>query len=198
MLVFWNAGLVILANPKTGSEALQEALWPHADSGTRFPPFYRHMNRAWFEKSWAKILTPEDRARFQTFAVVREPVDWLSSWYRYRQRQDIAGRPASTREVSFAEFVESWLSDAPAPFASVGRQSRFCADKDGTTAVDHIYAYEAPHTMRAFLESRLGQRIEMARRNVSPAADTILPEPLRRRLESEAAAEFELHAAATR
>ncbi len=198
MLVFWNAGLVILANPKTGSEALQDALWPHADSGTRFPPFYRHMNRAWFEKSWTKILTPEDKGRFQTFAVVREPVDWLSSWYRYRQRDDIAGQPASTRGVSFADFVESWLSDTPLPCARVGRQSRFCADKDGAIAVDHIYAYEAPRAIRSFLEDRLGQRVEMARRNVSPDMETDLPDAVRRRLQTEAAAEFELHAIATR
>ncbi|MEM9248651.1 MAG: gamma-glutamyl kinase, partial [Pseudomonadota bacterium] len=186
MLVFWKAGLVVLATPKTGSEALQEALWPHADMGIRFPPYYRHMTRAWFDKGWARILTREDRSRLQTFAIVREPISWLASWYRYRLRDDIDGQATSTKGIGFATFVESWLSDAPEPFAQVGRQSRFCAGADGVPAVDHLFAYEAPTAIRIFLETRLDIPVRTTLRNVSPNAPIALSDALEARLRVEA------------
>ena len=198
MMIFWRAGLVILAMPKTGSEALQAALWPHADIGIRVPPTLRHMNRAMFDSRFAPTLPPEDRARLRTVAVVREPVDWLGSWYRYRTREDVAGTPVSTRGLSFAAFVEAWLEDAPPEFARIGRQSRFCAGPDGAPAIDHLFAYEAPGRFHRFLQDRLGVTVSPPRLNVSPPADTALPEALHARLRDEAGAEFALHASALR
>jgi len=198
MMIFWRAGLVLLAVPKTGSEALQQVLWPHADIGIRFPPTLRHMNRAAFEGRVAPAVSHEDRAPLRTVAVVRDPIDWLASWYRYRTREDVAGTSVSTRGIPFAAFVEAWLEDAPPDFARVGRQSRFCAGPDGGPAIDHLFAYEAPGTLHRFLESRLGVPVAPPRVNVSPHADTALPEALRARLRDAAPAEFALHAAAMR
>ncbi len=198
MMIFWKARLVILAIPKTGSEALEAALAPHADMAIRFPPFYRHMNVAWYEKSLKKLFRPEDKARLELLAVVREPVDWLGSWYRYRTRPDLADSPRSTRGRSFAEFVTGWLDEAPPPFARVGRQSRFCAARDGGCGIDHLFAYEAPEALHAFVEDRTGLRVATERINVSPPGDVTLPPTLGDRLRREAAAEFELHARARR
>jgi hypothetical protein len=198
MMVFWKARLVILAVPKTGSEALEAALAARADMAIRFPPFYRHMNVAWYEKSLKKLFLPEDKARLETLAVVREPVDWLGSWYRYRARADLDGTERSTRALGFADFVEGWLAEPPPPFANVGRQSRFCARADGSLGIDHLFAYEAPETLHAFLEARTGLAVRTERVNVSPLRDTTLPEALRDRLRRQATAEFELHARARR
>ena len=196
MMVFWKARLVILAVPKTGSEALEAALAPHADMAIRFPPFYRHMPLAWYESGFRTLLRPEDAAGLETLAVVREPVDWLGSWYRYRRRADLDGSPRSTRGLGFDAFVDAWLRPQPPPFADVGRQSRFCAGRAGSAGVDHLFAYEAPGPLHAFLEARTGLAVAPERRNVSPEADTALPAPLAARLRHEAAAEFALHARA--
>ena len=40
-------------------------------------------------------------------ALMREPVDWLGSWYRYRQRDGMARPQNSTREISFDAFVRA-------------------------------------------------------------------------------------------
>ncbi|MEM1431208.1 MAG: gamma-glutamyl kinase [Pseudomonadota bacterium] len=198
MMIFWRTGLAILAVPKTGSETLQDALWPHADIGIRSPPTLRHMNRSTFGRHWAAGLPETAQGQLETLAVVREPVDWLASWYRYRTRGDVAGTSVSTRGVSFAQFVEAWLRDRPPDYARVGRQSRFCAGPDGRPAVDHVFAYERPATLHSFLKARLGIAVAPARRNVSPRADTPLPDALRQRLYNEAGAEFALHARARR
>jgi aldehyde:ferredoxin oxidoreductase len=41
----------------------------------------------------------------ETFAVMREPVDRLVSWYRYQQREPVPGAPESTTDLDFADFV---------------------------------------------------------------------------------------------
>jgi hypothetical protein len=100
--------------------------------------------------------------------------------------------------VGFADFVEGWLAESPPPFANVGRQSRFCARGDGSLGIDHLFTYEAPGALHAFLEARTGMAVRTERVNVSPPRDTGLPEALRDRLRREAAAEFDLHALARR
>lgn len=198
MMVFWRARLVILANPKTGSQALEAALAPHADMVVRHPPFYRHMTLARYRQSVRNLFLPEDRERFETLAVVREPVDWLGSWYRYRLRDDLIGQPASTRGMDFDAFVAGWLADPqPAP-AALGRQARFCALKSGRTGIDHLFAYEAPDALVSFLESRLGLPVAPPRINVSPPAETPLSAEISARLHDEAADDFALHAGARR
>lgn len=197
MMVFWQARLVILANPKTGSQALEAALGPAADFVIRHPPFYRHMPLTWYRQALRNLFLPEHKDRFETLAVVREPVSWLGSWYRYRLRDDIAGQPGSTRGHSFDAFVEGWLAEPQPAYAALGRQARFCALKSGKMGIDHLFAYEAPEALTGFLEDRLCRPIELPRVNVSPQADTPLSAPLRQRLATEAAEEFELHARAS-
>jgi hypothetical protein len=68
----------------------------------------------------------------ELMAIMREPVDWLSSWYRYRSRPALAGQQQSTSDMDFDTFVEAWLSEAPPVFAQIGRQSRFLSEEDGT------------------------------------------------------------------
>ena len=196
MMVFWKARLVVLAVPKTGSEALEAALAPHADMAIRFPPFYRHMTLAWYERSVKQIFLPEHKERLETLAVIREPIDWLGSWYRYRARADIAGTERSTRGKSFDDFCAGWLAAKPPPFANVGRQSRFCSRDDGTLGIDHLFAYEAPDALHRFLKDRIGVAVAPDRINVSPPGDTALHPALAARIRSDASAEFDLHARA--
>ncbi|MGB1730647.1 MAG: hypothetical protein ACPHFQ_00980 [Paracoccaceae bacterium] len=28
---------------------------------------------------------------FETFGIIRQPLDWMDSWYRYRQRDQLKG-----------------------------------------------------------------------------------------------------------
>jgi hypothetical protein len=192
MLLFWKAKLVLLAVPKTGTTALEEALLPHADAAILNPPDKKHVTA----RRWRAQLAPyfENRGgrRLQTMAVIREPVDWLASWHRYRARPEIAGSPASTAGVDFDAFVTGWLSDPEPEYARVGRQSRFVSDADGRVIVDHLFRYETLDAATAFLEARLGIRLDLPRRNVSPPASQTLSPALHARLLREAAADFAL------
>lgn len=192
MLLFWKAKLVLLAVPKTGTTALEEALLPHADAAILNPPDKKHVTARRWRAQLAPFFENRGGRRLQTMAVIREPVDWLKSWYRYRARPEIAGSPASTAGIDFDAFVSAWLSDPEPEFARVGRQSRFVSDASGRVIVDHLFRYDALPDAVTFLEGRLNCRLTLAQRNVSAAADLTLSPAIAARLRQEAAADFAL------
>ena len=125
MLIFSRYNLVLLAVPKTGSTALEVALGQEADGRFGNPPEMKHLplyryNR--FVRPLLQLTTGQDP---ETFALIREPISWLRSWYRYRARNSMALLPTSTCHISFDQFVREAMSDDPPPFAQVGCQTRF-------------------------------------------------------------------------
>ncbi|MEJ6388841.1 gamma-glutamyl kinase [Gymnodinialimonas ulvae] len=192
MLVFWKARLVLLAVPKTGTTALEQALLPHADAAILNPPRQKHCTLRRYEAQLQGFFEQRGQHPMEVMAVIREPVGWLSSWYRYRSRDAIAGRPNSTRGIGFDAFVEAWLQDDPPPFAKVGRQSRFVSGDDGRVGVDHLFSHAKLDEAVGFLEERVGVRLEPGRSNVSPAMTTELSPPIVARLHAEAPEEFAL------
>ena len=193
MLVFWKARLVLLAVPKTGTTALEQALLPYADAAILNPPQQKHCTVKRYRNQLQKFFEQRGQRKLEVMAVVREPVDWLSSWYRYRARDAIAGSANSTRDIDFEAFVAAWL-DESAPFAKVGRQSRFVANEDGSLGVDHLFSHSKLDQAVAFLEGRVKARLDLGRTNVSPAQATELSDDMCARLHTEAPEEFALWA----
>ncbi len=192
MMVFWKARLVLLAVPKTGTTALETAFLPWADASFLNPPRLKHMTVRRYRRQLARILEA-DGEPLELMAVMREPVDWLSSWHRYRARDAIAGQPQSTASVDFSAFVEAWLQEDPPEFARVGRQSRFLSDDSGALGVDHLFRHDRIDEAVAFLSDRLGAAPEVARRNVSPGRPVAgLPDATLQLMHDKAPEEFAL------
>lgn len=192
MLLFWKAKLVVLAVPKTGTTALEEALLPFSDAAILNPPEKKHVTARRYRAQLAPFFENRGGRPLETMAVIREPIDWLMSWHRYRARPEIAGSASSTDGVEFDQFVEGWLSDPEPEFARVGRQSRFVSDASGRVIVDHLFRYEDLEQAVQFLEQRLGKPLRLPRRNVSPPGQITLSAALETRLRHEAAADFAL------
>lgn len=167
MLIFWEERLVILATPKTGSSALSAALAPFASIEVRDPPGLRHTGAEGFHRHIAPFLASRGGTGFETFAIMREPIDWLGSWYRYRARPEVDGLPVSTARLSFDAFLRAWCETPRPEVARVGDQASFLAPKGGPR-VDRIYRYEDLAAAIAFLEARLERPIALPRSNVSP------------------------------
>ena len=193
MLVFWEQRLAILATPKTGSTAIEAALESLAAVSIQRPPVLKHTNVGRFHRYVGPYLEAAAGGPFTVVALMREPRDWLGSWYRYRQRDDIPDMRKSTSSISFDTFVQAWCSTPQPEFAAVGSQSRFLRPKSGQKP-DRIFRYEAIDQFITFLEDRLDFQIILPRLNVSPAASlTLLPET-ERLLATAGAEEFELYA----
>ncbi len=190
MLVFWKERLVLLAVPKTGTTAIEGALAPRASLVLRDPPQVKHAPLYRYRRFVEPLLATAGGPPPETAAVLREPVSWLSSWFRYRTRDDLAGRPTSTRGLSFDAFVEEYCEERPAAFAAVGLQSRFALNEDGSRGATHLFRYEEPGRLLAFLEERLGLRPELGRLNVSPAMDLSLSPAVEARLRAARPREF--------
>lgn len=198
MLVFWKEKLVLFAVPKTGTTALEGALAPRASMVIRDPaiakhtPVYRFRR---FLRPYFEALEPG--VTFETVAVIREPESWLGSWWRYRSRPDLDGHRNSTRDVSFEDFVEGYLSDEVPPFAQVGSQAKFLTRgvQEGP-GVDRLYRYEALPRLYADLEDRLGVRLDPPRLNVSPEREAVLSEDTRARMRRKLRKEYRLWEAA--
>ncbi|MCV2881242.1 gamma-glutamyl kinase [Actibacterium sp. XHP0104] len=195
MMVFWKARLAFLAVPKTGTHAYDAILSDKADIAMRHPPSAKHMNAQRFRRRMAPLISPTAAETIETLAVIREPLGWLGSWYRYRQRPELDGQLNSTAGYSFEEFVEGYLSHPRPAFARVGSQAQFVSDATGRIIVDHLFAYEDQTALRAFLAERLGFDVpEPPRLNVSSVkSDLSLPPALLERLQHDCAADFDLH-----
>ncbi|MGJ8623923.1 MAG: gamma-glutamyl kinase [Yoonia sp.] len=192
MLVFWKENLVLLSVPKTGSTALQAALAPRASMVLRHPPYLKHAPCYRYKRFLKPFFVQAGGQNPEVMAVVRNPISWLSSWYRYRTRDDLIGQENSTRDVTFDEFVLEYCKGQPADFANVGSQNKFLRINDNEVGAQHLFQYEQWDILIAFLEERLGRTIATKQKNVSPQFDLTLSPAVEERLRDKRRAEFEI------
>lgn len=191
MLVFWEQRLAFLATPKTGSTAIAAALESLAAVSIQRPPLLKHTTVHRYRRFIGPFLEAASKDTFTLVALMREPTDWLGSWYRFRQREETdAGK--STKDMSFDDFVRAWCQDPRPDFADVGSQERFLRPRQGV-GVDRLFRYEEIGTFVHFLEDRLGCEIILPRLNVSPPGATDLTPETDALLRDFAAEDFTLY-----
>jgi hypothetical protein len=195
MLVFWEQRLAFLATPKTGSTAIAAALESLAAVSIQRPPLLKHTTVHRYRRFIGPFLEAASKDSFTLVALMREPKDWLGSWYRFRQREETeAGK--STRRMSFDDFVRAWCQDPRPDFADVGSQGKFLRPRQGI-GVDRLFRYEEIETFVQFLEERLGCEIILPRLNVSPPGTMELSATTEALLREVAAEDFGLYATLT-
>lgn len=178
---------------------MEAALRLRADMAFENPPDIKHIPAFRYHRFLKPLFGKIDGDhKMETMVLVREPVSWLSSWYRYRGRAELDGHRNSTAGMSFEAFVEAYLSDPQPAFANVGSPRKFVSNGQGKVAVTHIFQYEQLDLAADFLCDRLGTRVELQSTNVSPSRPLSLSQELRERLISERAEEFQLWTRAKR
>ncbi|WP_406644396.1 sulfotransferase family 2 domain-containing protein [Aliisedimentitalea scapharcae] len=193
MLVFYKERLVFLCVPKTGTTAYHTALRDRADMVISEPPDLKHAPVYRYNRFIRPMFDKVCNAQMETIAVMREPISWLGSWYRYRRRPYMKGRPNSTHDVSFDEFVRAYVKGDCPPFANVGSQAKFLAPQPNGTAVSQLFRYEDPDKLNGFLRDSLNVSFELKRENVSPDFQLTLSPDIEAILRRKRAAEFDLY-----
>lgn len=181
MLIFYERHLVFLATPKTASTAIGVALESLACLSVQRPPALKHADISTYHKYIAPWLQQTNSDPFTTIAMMREPVDWLRSWYRFHLRdrhQDMDDDPSAP---SFEDFVTRYLADPASLTMGLGTQSNFLV-KDGHK-VQRIFRYEAMEDFTDFLDEHLDCHISLPRLNVPPSVDVSLSPALMNDLE---------------
>lgn len=193
MLFFFDANLVFLSTPKTGSTAYHAILKCHADIVFSGTPKFKHITARHFDRHIAPYLKKTHGIVPERVAVIRDPLEHLGSWYRYRQRLDAKKKPTSTVGISYGQFVEAYLSSNRPQFAKVSRQFKFVTSGKSQIRVHHLFAYENPEVQKAFLEKRLGFDCSTNQVNVSPKKELSLEAGTERRLRDFLAEDIELY-----
>ena len=191
MLIFADARLTYLATPKTGSTAVEMALRPKAD--IVLAKKRKHMTAMRYRTKFAPFLLEVFGIETETVTVMRDPVDQIRSWYKYRSRGEVAGRPRATIGMTFDAFALAVAQDTPPEFAQIGSQFSFLTDSSGSLLVDHLFAYEAQPAFLDFMMQRLDTEISLKRKNVSPERQATLSADAAVVLRNARAEEFDLY-----
>ena len=191
MLVFSDQNLVFLAVPKTGTTAVEMALKHKADiiltKGRKHTPALRYRNKI------APFLRDTFGVDPDPIAVMRDPVEQIRSWYRYRSGPRQHGTPKGTGGCSFDDFVLGVIAEKPPVFAGIGSQYNFLTNAKGDMLVKHLFAYEQQPVFRGFLNEAFGEDIVFKQKNVSPAMQAPLSKDVETQLRSARAPEFDLY-----
>jgi len=193
MMIFLKESLVFFATPKTASTSIEMALGSKCDIRLSKSPNAKHTPFRKYKRLLEPFVMTLTGDEPDTVAMIREPIDWLGSWYRYRGRDDIQGSSNSTKDLSFDQFIAAYLSDEPPGFAQVGSQARFLGDNNGEMGMSYLYCYDDMEGMVRFLENRLERSVELGHANTSPVAELSLSPELQRQLRKTYAADFELY-----
>ncbi len=193
MLVFAAANLVLFAVPKTGSTAYHLALRRKADIVLSGRASIKHLTLRKYDRHFAPYLEQAHGLCPDRVAVIRDPLEYMRSWYRYRQRPDGPDNAKRIMDLSFDDFILATLEKRPPPFAKIGSQLAFVSAADGAIRVNHLFAYERPLVFREFLSQRLGFAVKTGQKNVSPPATTTISPGTEAELRRARAEEFALH-----
>jgi hypothetical protein len=203
MIFLHKAKLVILSQPKTGTTALELALAARASIVCNKPPELKHMSYGSFMRDVAPLIAAQaglDRSDYEVVAVMREPEDWLGSWYRYRTRDELR-RPDNPRaakftgHISFDQFVADVCRPEPEqpPHAAIRTPSWVALSGPDTLGVDRLFSYAALDGFFDYVGERTGKPFETRAANVSPKMDLSLLPERRQALTRHFAFDFELY-----
>ena len=186
-------GFVWLSMPKCASTAVEAVLEPEARLVLRGP--IKHTNYRSFANRVRPVLGLHwDRSEYEVVCLFREPVSWLESWWRYRSRDSLRGKPQWTGEESFASWLGRYVEGDPAlRVGALGRQSRFGALEGDELGIDRIFRYESPEVWQGWLSERMGRPLEFPQRNVSVSRSQSLDPGLRREAEAALAPEYDIY-----
>lgn len=174
MLISLKKRIVFLSMPKCASTSIESALFPYSDLILTGHPGIKHINIDGYYRKVKPLVDISGKKNLETFCLFREPLEWLQSWYRYRSRPALAdpkkpNHKNYTGNITFQDFIISYISGQNDNFSRVGRQSRFVSFKSGVVGVDRIFKMDDKESLNKFLEKRIGKRIEIPKKNSSPS-----------------------------
>ncbi len=188
MQIYFKQNLAFLAVPKTGTTAYEMALRGEAD--IIFAKRRKHMTAGQFQRRMMPFLKDFYRVQPERMAIMRDPIEQIRSWYRYRSAP---GSKNSVQGRSFDEFVLATLQDPEPAYAAIGSQYGFLTMANGKQPVEHLFAYETQMVVRKWLEQRFEKSLDFPVKNVSHNAPTPLSPEVEAKLRKARAPEFALY-----
>ena len=189
MQISTRHGFAFLSSPKCASTAIENSISNHCNITFTGNPALKHLDARVYSSSvlpLIKALVPQ--ADLVSFSLVREPLEWIASWYRYRTRPALS-EPVHphhknyTGHLSYDEFIEEYIKqDRRKPFANLLRQYDFVKSASGDVGVDLVLPVNRLDLIADFFSSKIGEKIKIPRRNISPKMNLTLDPDREQRL----------------
>ncbi len=184
MLLSKRHRFLFIANTKAASTAIEAALLPFADLALADTPEVKHMalHRFLESRQAGREFLEFEPDRLLKFGVMRDPVEWIFSWYRYRLGNQVeAPLPQGT---TFAQFwhQRDWNIQRPNGLGKYLQSDLFCNPR-GDVLVDVIIRYDALEYEYSNLCELLRLSAPLKLKNVSCIAENPqIPKDLRAEL----------------
>ncbi|MBC6437977.1 MAG: sulfotransferase family 2 domain-containing protein [Rhodobacteraceae bacterium] len=182
MLASLDHKYVLLMNPKTGSTSFNKTLRNYANIKVGGSAKFKHISYVEYREIFGDFFY---RNGCDVFIVVREPLEVLKSWYRFRydlkryselemKRRTKAKKPKdksdkTTVGMTFQEFMGEWSKPEQIPVAKIDCGINFCLDIRGNIPSDITFIrYEELQKLADILSEKTGRKLVIPKLNVSP------------------------------
>ena len=174
MKISTRFGFAFLCTPKCASTSVEAAIENFCNIRFSGHKKLKHLNaRVYTEKILPLHQHLLPSVNIESFCLIREPVERMKSWYRYRSRKQLKNpnhpnHKNYTGNMSYEEFITSWLATDKRPRAvKLQTQYDFVRLRDGGIGVDHIMSMDRIDLLTDFLLEKTGEKINMPRKNIS-------------------------------
>lgn len=174
MLISLKYNFVFLCMPKCASTSIENMLNPYSDLKFLGSPSVRHTSYTAYNKHISPYLDKVANINsIETICLLREPLSWLNSWYRFRARHQLRNPnnpyyENSTSNINFSEFVEAYMSPNPPAYAKVGSQYDFIKDDAGNNGIDRIFLLDNMEDFVEYMSRKVGKDLSVSTLNTSP------------------------------
>ncbi|WP_323034659.1 sulfotransferase family 2 domain-containing protein [Pararhodobacter sp.] len=174
MLIGVRKRFVFVANTKTASTSIDSVLCLHAEIMRAGSPERKHMKLGAIAAEYG-FLFRNPKFNFDTFfkfGVMREPLSWINSWYRYRRGNNVDSPLRA--DMTFEEFWHARDWNTQREGGKKYLQSNFFVDAEGKNLADVIIPYERMNDYIPEIFAALKVSGTLPRQNVSEVRETPL------------------------
>lgn len=188
-----------LCMPKCASTSIEAALSPYCDVSETKHPVKKHMNARFFrENVLPEYQSTMSAGKIEICCLMREPVEWVHSWYRFRSREKLKDPQSRNHhkysgDMSFEVFVEGVLQEEVPAYAKMPRQHEFLRLGDGSLGVDYIFPLSAINRLEDYISAKVGSRVNFPERNVSPKIPLVLSALMKQRLQDHLVEDYKIY-----
>ena len=109
MLISLQKNFIFIANLKSASTSIEEALSPWCEISIRQSEYGKHMSYQKMCSTFSGLFKTYNLKHFFKFCVIRDPVDYCQSLYTSHKHVKFSKRShLSTANISFHNFLNTW------------------------------------------------------------------------------------------
>ena len=154
MLIGLSRSFILVSTLKTASTSIEDVLKPYAEICLLESQFGKHMTVAQMTTNLAWLFAAKDVTSFFSFAVMRDPTEFVLSIYNSHQHPAFKDRAGLfTGAMSFDEFLEKWTLVNPEHV--VPQHSRLL-NRKGSIGVNYVIRFDRLKDGLRVVADRLG------------------------------------------